>query len=66
VAQISKADRLQQLAADIERWRSMPVVCVNEPDPERAAHVMRLVVECNLRQLEAEPVYPPNTPPEVK
>lgn len=46
--------RTQQLAADIERWSKMMVVCVNAPDPERAARVMQIVVECNLRRLDGE------------
>lgn len=68
-----------QLSADIERWRNMPVVCVNEPDPQRAEQVMRMVVECNLRRLDGEceivasasesaavTPYPPNTSQDIK
>ena len=44
--------RQARLTADIERWRNMKVVCVNEPSPERAARVMQIVVECNLRRAE--------------
>lgn len=51
----SHLTRLARLAADLERWRKMKVVCVNAPDPARAAQVMRLVVNTNLRRLESEP-----------
>lgn len=38
-----------------DRWRRMKVICVNRPDPARAAHVMQLVVNSNLSQPESQP-----------
>lgn len=55
--------RHARLAADLKRWRNIKVVCVNEPDPERAAHVMRIIVNCNLRRMEADGVG--NSPAET-